>query len=209
MSPSCALLGGFAIGARVALLWQRNANAKRYRVHACTRSMPSYCCWLSVQTMADMSGIEKAVRVALGGAVTSVTWSSRGAFQKQQQQQQQLQQQQQQQQMQSRMDAQRSFATPSAGLGPINQQYTGMTPSMTSQQVRAPSSFHRLSQMAHFESVIRCCGPSSPFLHLPPPLCLSVCPSVRPSVRLSHAGIVSKRRHVARCSLHCQIARFV
>jgi len=32
--------------------------------------------------------------------------------------------------------------------------------------------------------------------------CLSVCLSVR----LSHAGIVSKRRHVTRCSLHCQIA---
>ena len=26
LSPSCALLGGFAIGARVALLWQHNAN---------------------------------------------------------------------------------------------------------------------------------------------------------------------------------------
>jgi len=26
--PSCALLGGFAIGARVALSWQHNANAK-------------------------------------------------------------------------------------------------------------------------------------------------------------------------------------
>jgi len=42
---------------------------------------------------------------------------------------------------------------------------------------------------------------------------MSVCPSVRPSVRLSvcvsHAGIVSKRRHVARCSLHCQIAKCV
>jgi len=35
----------------------------------------------------------------------------------------------------------------------------------------------------------------------------SVCLSVRLSVRLSHAGIVSKRRHVARCSLHCQIAK--
>jgi len=31
----------------------------------------------------------------------------------------------------------------------------------------------------------------------------SVCPSVRPSVCLS------QRRHVARCSLHCQIARCV
>jgi len=27
-APSCALLGGFAIGTRVALLWQHNANAK-------------------------------------------------------------------------------------------------------------------------------------------------------------------------------------
>jgi len=42
-------------------------------------------------------------------------------------------------------------------------------------------------------------------------------PSVRPSVRLSvclsvrpsHAGIVSKRRHVARCSLHRWIAKCV
>ena len=32
-------------------------------------------------------------------------------------------------------------------------------------------------------------------------------PSVCPSVRLSHAGIVSKRRHIARCSLYCQIER--
>ena len=36
----------------------------------------------------------------------------------------------------------------------------------------------------------------------------SVCPSVRLSVCLSHAGIMSKRRHVARCSLHCQIAKW-
>ena len=32
-------------------------------------------------------------------------------------------------------------------------------------------------------------------------------PSVCPSVCPSHAGIVSKRRHVARCSLHCSIAK--
>ena len=37
----------------------------------------------------------------------------------------------------------------------------------------------------------------------------SVCLSVHPSVRPSHAGIVSKRRHVARCSLHCRIAKCV
>jgi len=30
-----------------------------------------------------------------------------------------------------------------------------------------------------------------------------------PSVRPSHAGIVLKRRHVARCSLHGQIAKCV
>ena len=33
--------------------------------------------------------------------------------------------------------------------------------------------------------------------------------SVRPSVCPSHAGIVSKRWHVARCSLHCRIAKCV
>ena len=35
-----------------------------------------------------------------------------------------------------------------------------------------------------------------------PSVCPSICLSVR---RPSHAGIVSKRRHVARCSLHCWI----
>jgi len=33
MPPSCALLGGFAIGAQLALLWQHNANAKCQRVY--------------------------------------------------------------------------------------------------------------------------------------------------------------------------------
>jgi len=37
----------------------------------------------------------------------------------------------------------------------------------------------------------------------------TVIPSVCPSIRLSHAGIVSKRWHVARCSLHSQIAKYV
>ena len=32
MAPSCTLLGGFAIGVRVALLWQHSANAKCQRV---------------------------------------------------------------------------------------------------------------------------------------------------------------------------------
>ena len=39
--------------------------------------------------------------------------------------------------------------------------------------------------------------------------CISYGNSVCPSVRPSHAGIVSKRRHVARCSLHCRIAKCV
>ena len=34
-------------------------------------------------------------------------------------------------------------------------------------------------------------------------------PSVRLSVHPSHVGIVSKRRHVAQCSLHCPIAKRV
>jgi len=34
-------------------------------------------------------------------------------------------------------------------------------------------------------------------------VCLSVCPSIR------HMPVLSKRRHVARCSLHCQIAKCV
>ena len=37
----------------------------------------------------------------------------------------------------------------------------------------------------------------------------SVCLSVHPSVRPSHAGIVSKRRHVVGCSLHHWIAKCV
>jgi len=41
MPPSCAVVGGFAIGARVMLLWQPNENVKWLRVHACSRSMPS------------------------------------------------------------------------------------------------------------------------------------------------------------------------
>jgi len=53
MPPSCALLGGFAIGARVALLWQHYGNAwqspvvirQARRTHAahytCRRRLPS------------------------------------------------------------------------------------------------------------------------------------------------------------------------
>ena len=37
----CALLGGFAIGARVSLLWQHSIE-REMSASACTRSMPSY-----------------------------------------------------------------------------------------------------------------------------------------------------------------------
>jgi len=40
-------------------------------------------------------------------------------------------------------------------------------------------------------------------------VCLSVRLSVPPAVRPSQAGIVSKRRHVAWCSLHCRIAKCI
>ena len=41
MPSSCALLGGFAIGARVSLLWQHNAE-REMSASACIRSMPGY-----------------------------------------------------------------------------------------------------------------------------------------------------------------------
>jgi len=54
MLPSCALLGGFAIGALVALLWQHNANpsyklASIPRYDDTARTLSGVCarCWLS------------------------------------------------------------------------------------------------------------------------------------------------------------------
>jgi len=43
VAPICAVLGGFAVDARVSLLWQHSANAKCQRV-LCTRSMPGLFC---------------------------------------------------------------------------------------------------------------------------------------------------------------------
>jgi len=40
MIASCALLGRFAIGTRVSLLWQHNAEREMW-ASACSRSMPS------------------------------------------------------------------------------------------------------------------------------------------------------------------------
>ena len=60
-------------------------------------------------------------------------------------------------------------------------------------------SFLQHAQCSHYK---RCISYSN---SVRPSICLSVCLSVRPS----HAGIVSKRRHVARCSLHRWIAKCV
>ena len=53
MPPSCALLGGFAIGARVALLWQHNAN-------------PSYKL-ASIQRYDDSANARRSLRALLAG----------------------------------------------------------------------------------------------------------------------------------------------
>ena len=37
MPPSCALLGGFTIGARIALLWQHNVNRSYYKLASTPR----------------------------------------------------------------------------------------------------------------------------------------------------------------------------
>ena len=60
----------------------------------------------------------------------------------------------------------------------------------------------------HFYSARNCIA-SAVLATAIPSVCPSVCLSVCLSVRLSHAGIVSKRRHVARCSLHRWIAKCV
>jgi len=59
LPPSCALLGGFAIGARVALLWQHNANPS-YKV-AC---IPRYD---DIVRTAGWAGSERAAGRSLAG----------------------------------------------------------------------------------------------------------------------------------------------
>ena len=60
MPPSCALLGGFAIGARVALLWQHNANPS-YKL----ASIPRYDD--IVRTASRLGGVCARRRPATGG----------------------------------------------------------------------------------------------------------------------------------------------
>ena len=72
MTPSCALMGGFAIGARVALLWQHNAN-------------PSYKL-ASISGYDDSANARRGLRALLagdwpstGGGVLNITaaaWSA-------------------------------------------------------------------------------------------------------------------------------------
>jgi len=67
-----------------------------------------------------------------------------------------------------------------------------------SEKLRTRSATNSFLQRAQCSHCKRCTSYSN---SVRPSVCLSVCPS--------HAGIVSKRRHVARCSLHCWIAKCV
>jgi len=51
MPSSCALLGGFAIGARFSLLWQHSANAKLKRVLVLALCLVLFWCRRSVQSI--------------------------------------------------------------------------------------------------------------------------------------------------------------
>ena len=73
--------------------------------------------------------------------------------------------------------------------------FKAIAPLWASRQPLELSHFYSAPQCSHCR---RCASYSN-----------SVRPSVCPSVCLSHAGIVSKRLHVARCSLHCEIAQCV
>ena len=54
MPPSYALLGGFAIDARVALLWQHKRDREMLAsIHVCTRCMPSFTCSPHIMEIAD------------------------------------------------------------------------------------------------------------------------------------------------------------
>jgi len=50
---SCALLGGFAIGAWISLLWQRSGE-REMPASACTRSMPGCFCCRSLVKLVDL-----------------------------------------------------------------------------------------------------------------------------------------------------------
>ena len=81
-APSCALLGGFAVGARVALLWQHNANPS-YKL----ASIPRYDARRGLRALLAgdwrvTEGVLKIVRRIweVGVAGWSVTGRRRGVF---------------------------------------------------------------------------------------------------------------------------------
>jgi len=80
LPPSCALLGGFAIGARVALLWQHNTNPS-YKL----ASIPRYGQGLRVLLAADWRVTGGILKIAcriweVGMAGSPVIGRRRGAF---------------------------------------------------------------------------------------------------------------------------------
>jgi len=55
---SCALFGGFAIGARVSLLSQHSAE-REMSASACTRSMPACCCYQTLHSDQDIVWLQR------------------------------------------------------------------------------------------------------------------------------------------------------
>jgi len=86
MPPSCAMLGGFAIGARVALLWQHNANpsyklASIPRYDDIGRTLGGVCarCWLVTGGRRGLLRIARRIW-EVGMAGWPATGRRRGAF---------------------------------------------------------------------------------------------------------------------------------
>jgi len=71
-APSCALLGGFAIGAQVALLWQHNANPSYYKL----ASIPRYDD--IVRTLGGVCALLAGDWPLTGGVfnITAVAWTA-------------------------------------------------------------------------------------------------------------------------------------
>ena len=56
-SPSCALLGGFAIGARVSLLWQHALLMRNVSEDGCTRCMADFCRVIGWKVISFLEGM--------------------------------------------------------------------------------------------------------------------------------------------------------
>jgi len=68
VAPSRALLGGFGIGARVALLWQHSANAK------CQQVPYSLYAWLTIVTDRFMVQVTQSSAVCVSVWVQIITY---------------------------------------------------------------------------------------------------------------------------------------